>query len=133
MATRATLRLGILSRRRSLYSTARLVEAAREHGAKTTVINALRCSLVVAKGRSKLLHRGVDLGGLSAVIPRIGASITTYGMAVVSHLESMGVTVINGAQAIAQSRDKVRCLQRLAAGGLEVPKTVLVNGCQSIK
>lgn len=133
MAKAKPQRLGILSRQRSLYSTSRLVEAARQHGAKPMVMDTLKCTLVVGKGHSKLLYRGAEVTGLAAVIPRIGASITTYGMAVVNHLDSMGVPVINGAPAIARSRDKVRCLQLLAAGGIDVPRTVMAHGGANLK
>ena len=98
-------RLCILSRQRSLYSTARLVEAATALGASPIVMDTLRCTMVVGPGGSKLLYRGVAVEGLSAAIPRIGTSITNYGMQVVNHLATMGVPVINQAHAIARSRD----------------------------
>jgi ribosomal protein S6--L-glutamate ligase len=120
-------RLCILSRRKSLYSTARLVDAAEALDASPIVIDTLRCTMVIGPDGSQLLYRGVSVEGLSAVIPRIGASITNYGMQVVNHLDSMGVPVVNGASAIARSRDKVRCLQVLAAGGIGVPRTVMAN------
>ncbi len=118
-------RLCILSRTRALYSTSRLVEAARAQGARPLVMDTLRCTMVVASGGNTLLYRGVDVRGLAAAIPRIGASITGYGMAVVSHLDTMGVPVVNSAAAISRSRDKLRCLQLLAQGGLGVPRTVM--------
>lgn len=120
-------RLCILSRQRALYSTARLVEAATQLGAKPIVIDTLRCTMAIGPQGSQLLYRGVSVEGLSAVIPRIGASITAYGMQVVNHLDSMGVPVVNRASAIARSRDKVRCLQVLAAGQVGVPRTVMAN------
>lgn len=91
-------------------------------------MDTLKCTMVVGKGRSKLIYRGASVTELCAVIPRIGASITGYGMSVVNHLESMGVVVVNRGPAIARSRDKVRCLQLLAGGGLDVPRTVMVYG-----
>lgn len=118
-------RLCILSRKKSLYSTSRLVEAARAQGAQPLVIDTLRCTLVVAPEGNSLLYGGVKLAKLSAGIPRIGTSITAYGMAVVSHLETMGVPVVNPAGAIARSRDKLRCLQLLAQQGIDVPRTVM--------
>ncbi len=129
----ARQRLGILSRKQSLYSTRRLVAAARAENAKALVIDTLKCSLIVAPGKSRMLFRGVEVTGLSAVIPRIGASITAYGMAVVGHLETMGVPVINPAPAIARSRDKLRCLQLLAQAHLDVPRTVMACEGASIK
>jgi ribosomal protein S6--L-glutamate ligase len=123
----ARQRLGILSRKKSLYSTSRLVEAAREQGARPLVMDTLRCTMVVASTGNSLLYRGVALAGLSAVIPRIGASITGYGMAVVNHLATMGVPVVNPWAAIEKSRDKLRCLQLLAQQGLDVPRTVMAT------
>ncbi|MDP1922652.1 MAG: RimK family alpha-L-glutamate ligase [Myxococcales bacterium] len=120
-------RLCILSRQKSLYSTARLVDAAEALDASPIVIDTLRCTMVIGPDGSQLLYRGVSVEGLSAVIPRIGTSITNYGMQVVNHLDSMGVPVVNSATAIARSRDKVRCLQVLAAGGVGVPRTVMAN------
>jgi ribosomal protein S6--L-glutamate ligase len=126
-------RLSILSRQPRLYSTSRLAEAARRLGARPLVMDTLRCTLVVGAGRSKLLYRGAEATGLVAAIPRIGASITGYGMAVVSHLESMGVPVTNSAASIARSRDKMRCLQLLAHEQVDVPLTVLAQKGQSIR
>ncbi|MBL8923325.1 MAG: RimK family alpha-L-glutamate ligase [Myxococcaceae bacterium] len=120
-------RLCILSRQRSLYSTTRLVEAATALGASPIVMDTLRCTMVVGGGGSKLLYRGVAVEGLSVAIPRIGTSITNYGMQVVNHLATMGVPVINQAHAIARSRDKVRCLQLLSAGGVRIPRTVMAH------
>lgn len=120
-------RLCILSRKRSLYSTTRLVEAARARGARPLVMDTLRCTMVVATTGNALLYRGAEVTGLAAAIPRIGYSITGYGMAVVNHLATMGVPVVNPATAIARSRDKLRCLQLLAEGGLAVPRTVMAT------
>lgn len=125
-------RLCILSRQRSLYSTARLVEAATALGASPIVMDTLRCTMVVGPGGSKLLYRGVAVEGLSAAIPRIGTSITNYGMQVVNHLATMGVPVINQAHAIARSRDKVRCLQLLTAASVRVPRTVMAHDTSHI-
>lgn len=126
-------RLCILSRKKSLYSTSRLLAAAREQGAHPVVLDTLRCTLVVAPGGNTLLYRGAQVDGLTAVIPRIGASITVYGMAVVSHLETMGVPVVNPAGAIARSRDKLRCLQLLAQQGVDVPRTVMATAGAKVK
>lgn len=126
-------RLCILSRKKSLYSTARLVEAARKEGARPLVMDTLRCTMVVSTQGSTLLHRGVPVTGLAAVIPRIGASITAYGMAVVSHLETMGVPVVNPAPAIARSRDKLRALQVLAQKGVDVPLTVMATAGANVR
>jgi ribosomal protein S6--L-glutamate ligase len=126
-------RLCVLSRRRSLYSTARLVEAAKENGARPLVMDTLRCTMLVEPDGSCLYYRGARVTGLAAAIPRIGASITAYGLAVVSHLDSMGVPVVNGASAIARSRDKVRSLQLLAGARIDVPRTVMATRYASVR
>jgi ribosomal protein S6--L-glutamate ligase len=128
----STRRVGILSRQRSLYSTARLIEATRQAGARPLVLDTLRCTLVVGPQPS-LLIRGAEVRGLEVAIPRIGASVTGYGLAVVNQLDAMGVPVMNGAAAIARSRDKMRCLQLLVHGGLAVPTTVMTHGLSSLK
>ncbi len=132
MAVRAQ-RLCLLSRQRSLYSTSRLIEATKKAGARPVVLNTLKCTMVVGPGSSKLIYRGAEVHDLSVIIPRIGASITGYGMAVVNHLDAMGIPVINRAHAIARSRDKVRCLQLLAAGKVDVPRTVMAHDVRTIK
>lgn len=119
--------MAILSRKRSLYSTSRMVEAIRQRGHRALVLDTLRCNLVLARGHPRMTYRGVEVRGLDVVIPRIGASITPYGLAVVSHLESMGVPVLNDAPSIARSRDKLRCLQLLTRAGLDVPRTVMAR------
>lgn len=125
--TERSQRLCILSRKRSLYSTSRLVEAAKGAGFRPVVLDTLKCTMVVGPHGSKLLFRGAQVRGLSAVIPRIGSSITSYGMAVVNHLDAMGIPVVNRASAIARSRDKLRCLQLLTAGHIAVPRTVMAH------
>ncbi len=126
-------RLCILSRKKSLYSTSRLVEATRAQGAHPLVMDTLRCTLVVAPAGNSLMYRGEVMEGISAVIPRIGASITGYGMAVVSHLETMSVPVVNPAEAISRSRDKLRCLQLLAQAGVDVPRTVMATAGAKVR
>lgn len=120
-------RIVVLSRKRSLYSTRRLVEAIKRSGHKPLVLDTLRCNLVVASGAPRMLYRGVEVQDVDAVIPRIGASITPYGLAVVSHFELMGVPAVNGATAISRSRDKLRSLQLLSLAGLSVPRTVMAH------
>ena len=124
--------VAILSRKRSLYSTRRLVEAIRARGHRPLVLDTLRCNLVLGSGAPRMVFRGVELRGLDVVIPRIGASITGYGLAVVEHLEAMGVPVVNRPQAIARSRDKLRCLQLLARSGLRIPRTVMARDASNV-
>jgi len=124
--------VAILSRKRSLYSTRRLVEAIRARGHRPLVLDTLRCSLVLGASGPRMVFRGVDLRGLDVVIPRIGASITRYGLAVVEQLEMMGVPALNGAVGIARSRDKLRCLQLLARSGLRIPRTVMARDASNV-
>jgi ribosomal protein S6--L-glutamate ligase len=119
--------VAILSRKRSLYSTRRLVEALRARGHRPLVLDTLRCNLILSAGNPRMTFRGVELRGLDVVIPRIGASVTGYGLAVVNHLDMMGVPVLNSAVGIARSRDKLRCLQLLATSGLAIPRTVMAR------
>src|SRR5512140_322640 len=109
--------VAILSRKRSLYSTSRLVEAIEARGHEASVLDTLRCNMIIANAGARMTYQGEELTGLDVVIPRIGASITAYGLAVVSHFEVMGVPVVNPATPISRSRDKLRCLQMLAQAG----------------
>ncbi len=124
MARQKLSRIGILSRKRALYSTSRLVEAAHDQGVKSIVMDTLRCELILTP-KPRMLYRGADVKGLTVAVPRIGASITGYGLKVVSHLEAMGVPLLNDAPAISRSRDKLRCLQLLSAAGIDIPRTVM--------
>ena len=117
--------VGILSRNRKLYSTRRLAEAARRLGHRPLVLDTLRCRPVLSRDRPRLFYRGEEAPRLDVVIPRIGASITGYGLAVVSQLDMMGVPVLASAVPIARSRDKLRALQLLARFGLDIPRTVM--------
>jgi ribosomal protein S6--L-glutamate ligase len=119
--------LAILSRKRSLYSTSRLLQAARARGHRAIVLDTLRCNLVLERSRARMIFRGVEVRGIDVVIPRIGASITGYGVAVVNHFGMMGVPVLNSAGPISRSRDKLRCLQILARSGMDVPRTVMAR------
>jgi len=121
--------LAVLSRRRSLYSTRRLLEAAERRGHETLVLDPLQCSLVVGRGAPVVTYRGLDgrLPAIDVVLPRIGASITEHGLAVVTQFDMMGVPIVNRAQPIARSRDKLRALQILARAGVAIPKTVMAR------
>jgi ribosomal protein S6--L-glutamate ligase len=85
------LRIAILSRNRKLYSTRRLVEAARAHGHEAQVLDTLRCNLVLAIDAPRVFYKGAEVSGIGVVIPRIGASITGYGLSVVNQFDMMGV------------------------------------------
>ena len=94
--------LAILSRKKSLYSTRRLLEAAKARGFRTRVIDVLSCNLVLESGNPRLFHKGKEVRGLAVALPRIGASVTTVGLQVVRQLEALGVPMLNGASAIAR-------------------------------
>lgn len=117
------MKLAILSRNSRLYSTRRLVEAARARGHQVRVIDPLRCYMRILPDDFALHYRGRALHGIDAVIPRIGTAITFYGTAVLRQMELMGAYTPNGADAILRARDKLRCLQLLAAAGLPLPCT----------
>jgi len=139
------MRFLVLSRNASLYSTSRIVLAARARGHDVTVVDPLDFQVVVSRRKPQLFLGNVPIQRPDVVIPRIGASITTYGLAVVRQLDMMGVPVLNGAVAIARSRDKLRALQLLTRKNIDVPLTVcarspaalekaleLVGGCPVI-
>lgn len=126
-------RIVVLSRNANLYSTRRLAAAAENQGHELRVVDTLACAIMVERGRPALICNGQELRDVDVVIPRIGASITGYGLAVVSQLELMGVPVLNGAGAIAQSRDKLRGLQILAQHGIPVPRTVMARDQTDVK
>ncbi|HEX8909977.1 MAG TPA: RimK family alpha-L-glutamate ligase [Anaeromyxobacteraceae bacterium] len=119
------LRLAILSRNRKLYSTRRLVEAAKQRGHAVKVMDTLRCQLALARGAPRVFYRGQEVRQLDVVIPRIGASITGYGLAVVNQFDMMGVPTLNNSVPIARSRDKLRALQLLSRFGIDIPRTVM--------
>jgi len=114
--------VGILSRKASLYSTNRLKEAAEERGHNVSIVDYSRCYMNITSHKPQVLLRGEPMI-FDAVIPRIGASRTFYGTAVVRQFETMGVFAANESQAIARSRDKLRALQLLAAEGIGLPVT----------
>ncbi|HNV83685.1 MAG TPA: 30S ribosomal protein S6--L-glutamate ligase [Arenimonas sp.] len=118
------MKLAILSRNAKLYSTQRIVQAARERGHTVRVLDPLRCYMKIAPGQFQLNYKGKSLVGFDAVIPRIGASITRYGTAVLRQFEMMGAYTPNSSDAILRARDKLRCHQLLAAEGIGLPVTV---------
>src|SRR4249919_3678089 len=118
------MKLAILSRNTKLYSTQRLVTAARERGHIVRVLDPLRCYMKIAPGRFNLNYKGKPLSGIDAVIPRIGASVTRYGTAVLRQMEMMGAYTPNSSDAILRARDKLRCHQLLAGQGIGLPTTV---------
>ncbi len=117
------MKVAILSRNAKLYSTRRLKEEGEARGHEVHVIDTLRCYMNIASGRPSIHYKGEDLQGFDAVIPRIGASITFYGTAVLRQFEMMGVTPLNESVAITRSRDKLRSLQLLSRKGIGLPVT----------
>jgi ribosomal protein S6--L-glutamate ligase len=118
------MKIAILSRNARLYSTVRLVEAARARGHSVRVLDPLRCYMRIAAGKFEMHWKGKALRGFDAVIPRIGASITFYGTAVVRQFEMMGVYTPIDSDSILRARDKLRSLQLLAREGIDLPLTV---------
>ncbi|HIY70079.1 MAG TPA: 30S ribosomal protein S6--L-glutamate ligase [Candidatus Luteimonas excrementigallinarum] len=118
------MKLAILSRNSRLYSTRRLVEAARARGHSVRVLDPLRCYMRIARDGFAMHYKGKPLTGYDAVIPRIGTSISRYGNAVLHQFELMGCHTPNPSAAIVRARDKLRCHQLLAAEGIDMPATV---------
>ncbi|WP_373069448.1 30S ribosomal protein S6--L-glutamate ligase [Sulfurimonas sp.] len=127
------MRVYILSRNADLYSTKRLVEAGQEKGWEIEVIDYLKCSIEIMKGELKVNYKGKELPTPDAIIPRIGASRTFYGTAMVRHFEMMEVFSTSGNLAIKRSRDKLRSLQVLSKFGVDMPKTVFASNKSSAK
>jgi len=117
------LKIAILSRKTELYSTQRLKEAALERGHKVKIINTLRCYMNLNPDHPSIHYMGKTLPDYDAVIPRIGASISFYGTAVVRQFETMGTFCLNSSMSITRSRDKFRSLQLLSRKGVPLPIT----------
>lgn len=127
------VKIAILSRNRKLYSTTRLVEACRLRGHEVSVLDVVRCYMNISQDKPELHYKGDVLEGFDAVIPRIGASVTFYGTAVLRQLEMMGVFPVNESVAITRSRDKLRSLQLLARAGVGMPRTGFANSPDDIQ
>ena len=127
------MKIAILSRKASLYSTRRIVEAAAERGHETKVIDYLRCYMNITSHRPHVMFQGSPLENFDAVVPRIGASRTFYGTAVVRQFEVQGVFPVNESQAISRSRDKLRSLQLLARQGIGLPVTGFAHSTKDVQ
>lgn len=127
------MKIAILSRNPKLYSTRRLVEAGEQMGHEMHVIDHLQCDLVIEKKRPAIVYKKTRLENFDAVIPRIGASVTFYGTAVVRQFEMMKVFTAVESQALVRSRDKLRSLQILSRAGLGLPKTVFTNDTRNVE
>ncbi|MDP5253276.1 MULTISPECIES: 30S ribosomal protein S6--L-glutamate ligase [unclassified Vibrio] len=117
------MRIAILSRNKNLYSTQRLKEAGELRGHTVDIIDTLHCYMDITSNNPKIRYKGKELPDYDAVIPRIGASITFYGTAVVRQFEMMGTFCVNESVAISRSRDKLRSLQLLSRKGIGLPRT----------
>jgi ribosomal protein S6--L-glutamate ligase len=126
------MRLVILSRRPELYSTRVLTEAGRRRGHDVRVLDTLQFDIRVSRRNPELLYQGGAVGPVDAVIPRIGASITYFGLAVVRQFEMLGVYCLNESQAIARSRDKLRALQLLSRHDIGLPPTIYTRQAEHV-
>ncbi len=121
------MNIAILSRDPKLYSTRRLKEAGEKRGHKVEIIDHMKCVLLIEKKNPMVWYNGRKLDYFDAIIPRIGASVTFYGAAVVRQFEMMKVFTAIESQALIRSRDKLRCLQILSRAGLGLPKTIFMD------
>jgi ribosomal protein S6--L-glutamate ligase len=117
------LKIGILSRNPRIYSTHRLVKAALARGHEVKVVNPLRCYMNITSAKPMIHYKEYKLDDFNAIIPRIGASITYYGSAILRQFEMMGVFTLNDSTSITRSRDKLRSLQILSRSGIGLPTT----------
>lgn len=126
------MKIAILSRNGKLYSTRRLVEAARQRGHEVVVLDHLKCIIVNEHSKPRIFFKGEEVIGIDAVIPRIGSSVTLYGTAVVRQFEMMKVFSVNSSVAINRSRDKLRSLQILSRHDIGIPKTVFADHSKEV-
>lgn len=124
------MKIAMMARNPNLYSHKRLVEAAEQRGHSMDIVNTLHCYMNITSHRPELRYKGEKLTGYDAVIPRIGASVTFYGLAVLRQFEMMGVYPLNESVAIGRSRDKLRSLQLLARDGIGLPVTGFANSAK---
>jgi len=123
----------ILSRNPQLYSTQRLIKEGEGRGHDVEVIDPLKCDIIIEKEKPTIYYKDRYLDYVDAIVPRIGASVTFYGCAVVRQFEMMGVFTIVTSDAILRSRDKLRSLQRLSKAGIGMPKTVFTNYSRDVE
>jgi ribosomal protein S6--L-glutamate ligase len=121
------MRIVILSRNSSIYSTNRLREAAAKRGHEAIVVDHLKCSLIGEHKNPRITHNGEELSGVRAIVPRIGASVTFYGTAVVRQFEMQGVYSVNSSISIVRSRDKLRSMQIFSRHDIDIPKSIFTN------
>lgn len=117
------MKIAILSTNKNLYSTKKLYEAAVKRGHECLILDHRKCYVGIKQGKPSIHYNGQDVSDIDAIIPRIGASLTFYGSAIVRQFEVMGVVSANPSQAITRSRDKLRCMQILSGAGIGLPVT----------
>ena len=127
------MKIVILSRNAKLYSTRRLIESAEQRGHEVRVLDVLRCYMNITSMRPSIHYKGENITDFDAVIPRIGASVTFYGTAVLRQFEMMGVYPLNESVALTRSRDKLRSLQLLARKGIGLPVTGFANSPDDVQ
>ena len=127
------MRVAILSKNKKLYSIRRLKQEAQRLKIECDIVNPLDCQMVIDGKESRILVKTTALPHYDAVLPRIGASMTEYGLSIVKHFEMQGIFTVNGSRAIAESRNKMRSLQVLTEAGLLVPATVLTRTTQGLR
>jgi len=127
------MKIALLSRNRKLYSSNRIIEAAKARGHEVIVIDVLRAYMNIASHKPSIHYKGAPVEGVDAVIPRIGASVTAYGTAVLRQFEMMGVVSLNESVAITRSRDKLRSMQLLSRKGIGMPLTGYASRPDDIK
>ena len=127
------MKIALLSRNRKLYSSNRIIEAAKARGHEVVVIDVLRAYMNVASHKPSIHYKGAPVEGVDAVIPRIGASVTAYGTAVLRQFEMMNVVSLNESVAISRSRDKLRSMQLLSRKGIGMPLTGYASRPDDIK
>ena len=126
------MRIAILSRNANLYSTNRILKAGEQRGHEMIVIDHQKCVLVIESSKPKIIYKGEELKNIDSIIPRIGASVTFYGAAVVRQFEQMHVFSTVESQALVRSRDKLRSLQLMAKAGIGMPKTAFASSPKDI-
>lgn len=126
------MKIAVLSTVKNLYSTKRLVEAAEQRGHECIVLDHRQCYVGIEQGKPSIHYKGQDVSDIDAIIPRIGASLTFYGSAIVRQFEVMGVLSANPSQAITRSRDKLRCMQILSGAGIGLPITGFARNTRDV-
>ena len=121
------MKIAILSRNPALYSTQSLVRAGRKKGHYMVVIDHMRCDLFLEKNKPQIYYENDRLKGIAGIIPRIGSSVTGYGLSVIQQFEAMGIFTTLSSEALMKSRNKFRSMQILTSAGLNIPKTILSN------